>query len=246
MKYIKENYIVIVSIVVILLLIGSVFLWNFIVDKQNEKKEEKDTTIDVMEVNNVNDVDSKLNGEDYKITQLYLLSYSTHKSGTWYMSSAYVSKIVNNGKDAIITLKEDKNSKESLIATIDSSKVDIKVGDTINFVGTIDIKSEEIHLSKISKDTIDYKSVVNVSFKELYDNIRLVKDTYFIVSGYMITEDDTYKLFDNKDEALKEDNLGRYFIVEWNEVLYTGNQNVDLRCKLVDTYKLGDCSLIKK
>lgn len=249
MNFIKKNSTVILAITVIVLLIGSVFVWNRIVDWQNKKKEQESKESEIinpLDINNVNNVDSKLNGEDYKITQLYLLSYTKHKSGIWYMSNGYVSKIRYNGNEAIITLKENKESKDTLIATINKDKVEVRTGDTINFVGTIDIDKEEIHLSKISKDTINYASVTEISFDELIKNIRLFKDTYFVIQGFMVTENEKYKLFDSKDEYTKDSNVTNYFLLNWkDEFKYTGNQNVTVRCQIKDTYVLHNCSLIQ-
>ncbi len=248
MNFIKKNSTVILAITVIVLLIGSVFVWNRIVDWQNKKKEhesKESEIINPLDINNVSDVDSKLNGEDYKITQLYLLSYTKHKSGIWYMSSGYISKINYSGNEAIITLKENKNSKDTLMATINKEKLDVRTGDTINFVGTIDIDKEEIHLSKISKDTINYASVTEISFDELIKNIRLFKDTYFVIQGYMVTENEKYKLYDSKDEYTKDNKVVNYFLINWKEEFkYTGNQNVTVRCQIKDTYLLHNCSLI--
>lgn len=245
MELIKKHRTVIFSIIIIILLIGTVFLWNFIVDKQKENNAKKEEEINVLDVNNVPNVDAKLNGEDYKITQLYLLSYAKHKSGIWYMSSGYVSKISINETEATIILKEDKNSKVSITATIEASKVNVKVGDTVNFVGTVDIKSGEVHLAKISLDTINYASVTEITLADLYNNIKLVKETYFVVSGYMITEGERYKLFDSKDSYTEDNSVGQYFLIEWEKVLYTGNQKVTLRCNLKDTYILGNCTLVQ-
>ncbi|HAB67096.1 MAG TPA: hypothetical protein DCE23_06990 [Firmicutes bacterium] len=243
MNFLKKHKIVILSITIIILCFMSVILWNFIVRKQKEKKEEE--PINVLDINNVPSVDAKLNGEDYPITQLYLLSYSKHKSGIWYMSSGYVSRISKRGTDVVIVLTEGKNSNIVLTTSINEDKANVKVGDLVNFVGTVDIKSGEVHLSKISHDPINYASVTEISLSDLVNNIKLIKDTYFLVSGYMVTDQDKYKLYDSKDNYNKDNSVGNYFLIDWNEVKYTGNQNVILRCKLEDTYALGNCSLME-
>ena len=89
-----------------------VLIWNRIIDKD---KREEPTIVDNDDVNNVKIVDGKLNGEDYRITQSYLRTYTVHKAGMWYYSSGYVKKIKYNNDNAIISLSKDKNSNDVII-----------------------------------------------------------------------------------------------------------------------------------
>ena len=161
------------------------------------------------------------------------------------MSSAIVSKIKLDGTDAFITLTNDDKTHK-LIAEISSDKVNVKKGDSINFVGTIDLETGNIELAKISKDTINYKNVKKMEFTKLVDNIKKVKDNIFVISGYMITDGDRYKLFESKTSYKDNNNVGEYFTISWDkEFNYTGNANVTLECKLNGTYKLKECSLVE-
>lgn len=235
-------YFVFVGIVIVMVL-GVVF-WNNIINKKEEETNNPNY-VDVSNANNVPYVDSKL-GSDMKITQGYLLNYVVKKRGTWYMSKAYVVSVKKVDDDAIIRLSSSKDSDNYLDTYIDYSKCNIKKGDTVYFVGNVDIETNRIRLSKISLDTIDYKSVTEIDLDALIENIELIKSTYFIISGYMVTDNDVYKLFDNKEEYQKNNNAGNYFTLEWKgDFGYTGNQNVKVKCLLESTYRLKDCELQK-
>ncbi len=239
----KKIRVYVVSFIIIIIMLLGVLVWNKIIDK--DKKVEP-TIVDNDDVNNVKIVDGKLNGEDYRITQSYLRTYTVHKAGMWYYSNGYVKKIKYDGDDAIISISKDKNSNDVILGIIDKSKCNVKNGDMVYFVGTVSIKDNNIRLTKIDTKEIDYKSVTNIEFDDLSNNLKYLKSTYFIVSGYMVTDGDKYKLFDSKDEYGKDSSPGTYFLISWNSKFeYTGNQDVKIRCKLEDTYKLKECTLVK-
>ncbi len=244
MKFIKENIVIIVSFVALILMIGGVLIWNKIVDKQNEDKNKPAPVVDVGDVNNISSVESKL-GYKMKITQGYLLTYTTNKSGVWYESSGYITSMKKDGRDGYITLSNKDKSKK-IKATIDSTKLDVKNGDLVNFVGTIDLETGDLELSKISKEEIGYSNVTIIELGELVDNIKAVKDNIFVVSGYMITDGPRYKLFESKTAYEKDKSVGTYFSLEWDgEAQYTGNANVTVECKINGTYSLNMCTIIK-
>lgn len=245
MNLIKENKVVILSIICLLLLIGSVFVWNKIIELQKEKDDEIINDINLDDYNNISSVESKL-GEDIKISQSYLLNYTSKKASVWYMSKAYVRDIKADGSNFALVLSDSMESDIKITSTIEQSKCNVKKGELINFVGTLDLDTGNLELSKISKEEIDYKSVTEIDFKNLVENFKLVKSNYFLVMGYMITDNDKYKLFDNKSDAQEENKIGKYFLIDWKgEFKYTGNQNVTLKCKIEDTYKLKECELVK-
>ena len=246
MEFIKTYKKEIIFFSIFFLIILAIAGWFYFVIYLGDKEVEEKTNqgFDLSDVNNVDAVESRL---DYKmkISQGYLLTYTTNKSGIWYMSSAIVSKIKLDGTDAFITLTNDDKTHK-LIAEISSDKVNVKKGDSINFVGTIDLETGKIELAKISKDTINYKNVKKMEFTKLVDNIKKVKDNIFVISGYMITDGDRYKLFESKTSYKENNNVGEYFTISWDkEFNYTGNANVTLECKLNGTYKLKECSLVE-
>lgn len=129
---------------------------------------------------------------------------------------------------------------------IQADKCIVKKGDIVNFVGTIDLETGSIELSRVSLEEIDYKSVTGIEINELIDNIKAVKNNYFVVSGYMVTDSDKYKLFESKSSYLKDKNVGTYFYLNWKDKFnYTGNQEVKVKCKILDTYKLNYCELME-
>ena len=246
MEFIKTYKKEIIFFSIFFLIILAIAGWFYFVIYLGDKEVEEKTNqgFDLSDVNNVDAVESRL---DYKmkISQGYLLTYTTNKSGIWYMSSAIVSKVKLDGTDAFITLTNDDKTHK-LIAEISSDKVNVKKGDSINFVGTIDLETGNIELAKISKDTINYKNVKKMEFTKLVDNIKKVKDNIFVISGYMITDGDRYKLFESKTSYKENNNVGEYFTISWDkEFNYTGNANVTLECKLNGTYKLKECSLVE-
>ncbi len=243
MKFFNKYKTVIISIICLIIMLAFVVLWNMIIVKND--KESENSNIDLGRVNNVSSVESKL-GEDIKITQNYLLTYTSNKASIWYMSSAYVKAIKYDEMDAIITLTDSESGNTKISGTIDKDKCDVKSGDIVNFVGTIDLSTGMIELTKISNDTIDYKNVTEIDFKDLVNNIQKVKSNYFIVIGYMVTDGDKYKLFDSKEDYSKNNNAGTYFLLNWKDAfMYTGNQKVTVKCLIEDTYKLNMCELFE-
>ncbi len=247
MNFIKNNKAVFISIIALILMLLFVLGWNYIIKKQN--KTEIPTTndyIDVSNVNNVPNVEAKF-GSDIKITQGYLLTYTRNKSKTWYKSQGYVKNIKTNNTTTTIYLSKDKNSNQTLTTTIDNEKWEYKKGDTLYFVGTLDLSSSSISLSRISKDDIGYQNVTEIELEELMDNISSVKANYFIINGYMVTDGNKYKLFDSKDSYNKDSSAGTYFTINWQEKFnFTGNGNVTIKCLIEDTYKLHSCELQNK
>lgn len=238
-KSIKADIIAVIFMIVMIL---GVIVWNKIVDLQN-KDDSSDETVDVSDANNVSTIDSKL-GEDVRITQSYLLNYTTKKVGTWYESSAYVKKITKDDDDAILTIASSKDSDDDIKAIIDKDKCDVSKGDTIYFVGTIDLSNGYIKLVKLELEEIGYSSVTKIDIDDLISNINLIKSTYFVVSGYMVTDGEEYKLFDSKDSYKSDATAGNYFLLSWDgEFEYTGNQDVKVKCLLGSTYKLKECTL---
>lgn len=243
----KSKIPIIISIFILFCIIN-VILFNYISDKQynktNNKTEEKNNepTSNVLnDVNNVPTIDAKL-GSDIRITQSYLKNYIVKKQGVWYMSYGYVKSIKKNNDICTIQISEDKNSKNILTATISNDKCKIKTKTSVHFVGTIDIETGYLELSKISLEEIDYTSVTELSINELIENIKLVRNNNFIVSGYLVTKEDKYYLYDNKNDYTIE--LDNYFVINWkDEFNYTGNQNVLLTCNILNSYTLSNCVL---
>lgn len=245
MKFVKKHKVEIIAVVCLFVMLVAVLVWNAIAGRQAEKKEEDKEVIDVSNVNNISSVEAKL-GEDIKITQSYLLNYTSNKSSVWYMSKAYVNGVKNTDRECTITLTENKDSGVTIKATIDSNKCDVKKDNEYNFVGTIDIKTGNIELSKISSDEINYQNVTEINFNDLVNNINSVRSNRFIVIGYMVTDNDKYKLYDSKDAYTKDNSAGNYFLLDWKDTfMYTGNQKVTVNCLLDDTYKLKDCELVE-
>jgi hypothetical protein len=246
MEFIKQHKLEIIVVLTSFLLVGAFIAWIKLInkDKDDSLNEEEVPYVDVSDVNNVDAVESRL---DYKmkISQGYLLTYTTNKSGIWYMSSAYVSKIKVDGTIAYITVA-NKEKTHSIVLEIESNKVNVKKGDLVNFVGTIDLETTNIELAKLSKDTINYSNVTEMEFTKLVDNIKLVKDNVFVINGYMITDKDRFKLFESKSSYEEDSSVGRYFTITWKDKFnYTGNANVTLECKINGTYKLKDCVLVE-
>ena len=146
----------------------------------------------------------------------------------------------------MITIKGEKDKKKTIKAYINKDDLKVKVKDAVYFVGSIDIADGTVNLARISKDEIDYKNVVNISVEDLNDNIYYLKNTYVIVSGYMITAADKYKLYSSKSDYKKDEEVGNYFLIEWaDEFNYTGTSEVLLRCFIGDRYKLIGCEMEK-
>ncbi len=244
MNTIKKNIVPLIVILSLALMTISVVMWNKIIDKQNIEKVKPTTEIDVSDVNNIDIIEAKL-GSSIKITQSYLLTYTTNKSGVWYMSSAYVKKITIKDNNAMIEFTDD-NKEFTLIGNINKDKLDIKKGDFVNFVGSIDLSTGYFKLSKVSKDTINYKSVTTMEFKDLINNIKSVLSNEFVISGYMVTDGDKYKLYESKNNYKKDGSVGTYFTIIWDDDFnYTGNADITISCNIGGTFKLKNCSMIE-
>ncbi len=139
------------------------------------------------------------------------------------------------------------NEQVDLIVNINKERSQVKKNDEVYFVGTIDLSDGSMDLAKISTEEINYSSAIELDFNELVNNIENVKKTHFQVSGYMITENDKYRLFDSKEAYKTDASVGTYFNISWkSEFKHTGNQDVLLDCVIGDTYKLEECELIEK
>ena len=207
------------------------------------KKEEKDNTsteIDLSDVSNVSIIDAKL-GDDIKITTSYLMTYITKKSGIWYMSEGIIKDINSSNGKTIYSITNDSNT--ILKGSIDSEKEILKKNTKVYFVFTIDLSNGDLKLVKISNDPIDYNSVTNISFDDLYDNIKKLLNTKFIINGYMVTINDKYVLYDTKSDYEKESK--DYFVINWEgDPKYTGNAPVVLSCNINNIYSLKNCNVV--
>ena len=239
----KSLIIFIITIVVIILVL---IISNIISNKKKEEKTDNGfDVVDYKEVDNVAVVDAKLKEGDYRVTQGYLLNYTKRKSNTWYSSSGIILDYKVKNRDVVITIGQEK-STDKIIAHIDQEYFNYKKKDKVYFVGTIDLADGSLNLSKISKEEIDYNNVVKLSFKDLYMNIYYLKNTYVIVSGYMITAAAEYKLYESKESYKKDETLGTYFYLDWeDEFNYTGTSNVVVKCFIGDRYKLVGCELVQ-
>lgn len=239
-----SNFKIFLTCLISLIIMGSlVVFFNFVVNKKDKTEIDTEKMVDVKDANNVGVIDGKL-GDDLKITQGYLLSYTVRKSSIWYESSGYVKTI--KLKKTLCTIQVEDKQKNVLTLTISQDKCNVAKGDFVNFVGTIDISEGILELAKISKNEIDYSNVEKIELDKLIENIKMIQKNIFIISGYMVTDNDKYKLFDSKDDSIKNSSAGNYFLINWkSEFLYTGNKNVTLSCNLAGTYELKSCELIK-
>lgn len=233
---------ILISVILVsLFVVCGILYFNYI---NKEVKEETSYSDDYSDVTNVPIIDAKL-GEDIKITQSYLKKYVLKKSSLWYMSNGIISSI-NTNDDGTIYKITNKDKNVSLNAFIGKSNNDLKKGDKVNFVGTINLSDGYINLSKISKNEINYSSPTIIELDELVNHIDAIKSNYFIVNGYMVTEGTIYKLYDNKEDYKEEEVQSIPFEIEWASTFnYTGNANVTLKCLIGSTYKLKDCTLEK-
>ncbi len=244
MKITKNYQALIVSIFLLIIMLLSVLIWNKIIIKQNNLKEENSPTLDVSDANNIPSIEKKL-GEDIKITQSYLLTYTRRKSNTWYYSKGYVKNIKIQDSKAIIIFNSLNDNNLTITGTIDTEKWHYKKGDLLYFVGTLNLNTYDITLSKISNEEINYQNITEINLDEFINTIDKLKKNYFLISGYMITDQDKYKLFDSKESYKKDSSISTYFTLSWkNEFNFTGNQFVNIKCQIADTYKLKNCELI--
>lgn len=242
----KKTRLFLVCSISIVLMIFFVVIFNVVFKKDEDKLLTKiqNYSEDIGDYNNVSSIDAKLGKEDIKVTQSYLLNYTIKKGGTWYMSSGTIKSIKYSDTDCIISI--DSNSK-TLKLSIDKNKCSVKNNDVVNFVGTIDIETGYLLLSKISKEEINYNSAIKMELGDLLNNINLVRTSYFVINGYMVTDGDKYKLYDSKSSYLDNPDVGNYFNLNWKDKFgYTGNSDVTVRCNILDTFKLHNCELIKK
>ena len=245
MKNIKKYKLAVIVLVSLIIMLLGVLFWNKVIVYQKTNKELTPISepIDVSDANNIPSVESKL-GQPMRISQSYLLRYTTNKSSVWYMSSAKIKSISYNTDEAIVTLVNDDETK-ILVATISKDKINVKKDDIVNFVGTINLANGGINLSKISKDTINYKDATKINYDDLTNNIKSVLNNQFVISGYMVTDGNKFKLFESKNSYNKSDKVGTYFTLNWKDTFnFTGNANVTVKCYIGDTYKLKDCEIL--
>ncbi len=240
-----NNKIKTILISIILLILICIIVLFVIKNVNNEKDiinelDNLENIGDVEDANNVPTIDAKL-GNDIRITQSYLLNYIIKKVGIWYMSSGYVSNIDKKGSDSIIQISSDRDNTKYLTTIINSSKCNVKKGDLVYFVGTINLDKWYINLTKVSTSEIDYSNVTKIDLNELIDNLNLLKSNYFIVSGYLVYDNNSYKLYDSKN--VKDDSKNYFLLNFKDDVNLTENQNSKVKCLIENTYILSDCEL---
>jgi hypothetical protein len=232
-------------LVILILLVVGFGIWFFFIKEDKDVSEfDSNPDYDMSDVTNVPVIDRKL-GNDIEITQSYLMTYTVHKAGIWYMSEGYVSNVKVSNQSIIYTISNEDNSK-SVMGTIVNDGTKYNKGDKVYFVGTINLSNGMLNLSTISNDVIDYSSPVERELNEFIDHIDNVRNTNFIIDGYMVTDNDEYKLFDSKSDYLDNSEAGNYFLLSMDESFnYTGNANVTLKCNINGTYNLRNCSLVQ-
>lgn len=228
-KYI--NYII-VSVLVLILS----FLWIMLWSKASKVQSINNETVDFSDVDNTKSVDNKL-GEDLKITAGYLNTYIRFKQGTWYKSVGYIQNIDSNCN---IVITSSLGSKESIKGSATSCE-DLSVGDKVNFVGAVDISDQELNIAKISKEDIDYDSSERVDIEDLISNLNKLFSNYFIIDGYMVTDENRFLLYESKQDY--EDKSKNYFVLNFNNINVTGNAKVTVRCQIKNSYTLINCEL---
>ncbi len=234
---------VITILIIVLVLVSGIIISN---KKEKDALKNEEQVVNVEDSNNVSVVDEKLKQGDYRVSQSYLLSYTKNKGNVWYSSKGVVTKIKYKDNNALITISGEDDKSKKVIGFIDKEGLKIKENDVVYFVGSVDISDGNIILARISKEEIDYKNVVVMSLEDLSDNIYYLKNTYVIVSGYMITVGDKYKLYSSKSDYKKDEEYGSYFNIEWaKEFNYTGTSEVLLKCFIGDKYKLIGCEMEK-
>ena len=242
MKISKLSLVIIFSII---FMIGSVIFFNYVVKKDKERKENKNEVketqkVDLSDASNVPTIDAKL-GDDIVITQEYLMRYVTKKKSIWYQSSGYVQNISKKNGTTTITISDTLKGKENINLLIDSDKCSVKKGEFVYFVGTIELGTSNINLAKISNQEFSYSNATKILVSELIKNIKLLNNNIFVISGFLVTDNNNYKLYESKESYTNDD---RYFLIKWkNTFNYTGNQKVYLTCKIDKDYSLKDCLL---
>jgi len=230
-------------VIVILLIIG-LGIWFVGVCFSDKKIEEKNPIVDndYSDVTNVPVIDKKL-GNDVKITQSYLMKYTINKNGVWYMSKGKISNIKVTDKSIIYTFSDGNNT---ILGSIVKTDGIYEKGSEVYFVGTINLGNGIMNLSTISTDEINYSSPVKIELSDLIKHVNDVRDTDFLIQGYMVTDEKEYKLYDSKKAYQKNDKAGNYFLLSMDKSFnYTGNANVTLKCNINGTYNLRNCSLVQ-
>lgn len=228
-------------VIVILLIIGF-GIWFVNVWLTDKKMEEENPIVDndYSDVTNVPVIDKKL-GSDIKITQSYLMKYTVNKTGIWYKSYGKISNVKVTKNSIIYTFSDGSNSIDGSIAKSDAI---YEKGSNVYFVGTINLSEGNINLSTVSMEEIDYTSPVNMEISDLIKHVNNIRNTDFLIQGYLVTDNDEYKLFDSKDDYKDDASAGNYFLLSMDKDFnYTGNAFVTLRCNVNGTYKLRNCSL---
>ena len=231
----KIKGIIVIFVATIIVGIGLIFFLD-----SNDNTEKVPIDKDYSDVSNVSVIDGKL-GSDIKITQSYLKKYTINKTGVWYMSSGKISNIKVTDQSIIYTFTDGTNSIKGSIAKSDGV---YEKGTYGYFVGTINLSNGDINLSTVRDEVIDYSSPINIELSDLISHVSDVRNTDFLVQGYMITDEEEYKLFDSKSAYKNDNKAGNYFSLSMDKSFnYTGNANVTLRCNIDGTYKLRNCSL---
>ena len=229
-------------LVIVILLIVGLGIWFVSVCFSDKKTEENNPIVDndYSDVTNVPVIDKKL-GNDVKITQSYLMKYTINKTGIWYMSYGKISNVKVTKNSIIYTFSDGRNSIDGSISKSDGI---YEKGNNVYFVGTINLSDGIINLSTVSMEEINYSSPVNIEISELIKHVNDIRDTDFLIQGYLVTDNNEYKLFDSKDDYKDDSSAGNYFLLSMNKDFnYTGNAFVTLRCNIDGTYKLRNCSL---
>ena len=235
----KFKVTLVIVIASILMIIGLVFFNHISKQYAEDKNKVKD---DYSDVTNVPIIDAKL-GSDIEITQPYLMKYTINKIGIWYLSEGYVSKVKSTDKSTIYTITS-KDKKYKVEGSIGKDNDVYKKGDYVYFVGAINLSSGSLNMSMISNEKISLSTPEQVKIEDLAQHIEEIRTTEFIVQGYMVTDNEEYKLFESKTEYKKDAQAGNYFLLEMDKSFnYTGNAFVKLRCNINGTYNLNNCML---
>ena len=220
--------------IICLLVVSFILILFFYKDKKD------DSLKDIIDIDlDISSIDNKL-GNEIDISFDYLSNYILKKSNIWYRSNGIISDI--SKKDNYIKYKISIDKKSYIIAYYDK-KNDYKVNDKIYFIFTMDFNNS-IKLVKISKDYIDYNSVIDIDLNDLYSHLDLLSKSKFNINGYLVTVKDKYYFYSNKDSYLKK--VKDYYVINWDgDPLYTGNGNVRLSCSINNIYSLNNCIVIE-
>ena len=127
-------------LVILILLVVGFGIWFFFI------KEDKDVTIDdsnpdydMSDVTNVPVIDRKL-GNDIEITQSYLMTYTVHKAGIWYMSEGYVSNVKVSNQSIIYTISNEDNSKSDYLDnSVAGNYFLLSMDESFNYTGNANV-----------------------------------------------------------------------------------------------------------